>query len=165
MSRQVLIVEDDPDIAHLVKLQLNDIDCRSKIIDNGRTALEHLRDNSYQLLVLDIMLPDLDGLSICREVRALSDYTPILMLTAKSSELDRVLGLEMGADDYLTKPFSSLELTARAKALFRLSEAMAQGSGKQRRSRTNTNGRPVDKSEFTGSRGGGTKSGIDRSGI
>ena len=127
MPRQVLIVEDDPDIANLVKLQLNDIDCQSTIFTNGRAALEHLHtSNPYQLLVLDVMLPDLDGLSICREVRAARKYTPILMLTAKSSELDRVLGLEMGADDYLTKPFSSLELTARAKALFRLSEAMSK---------------------------------------
>ncbi len=78
----------------------------------------------HDLIILDIMLPGIDGLEICRRVRARSDYTPILMLTARSSEVDRVLGLELGADDYLTKPFSILELVARVKALFRRMEAL-----------------------------------------
>ena len=84
----------------------------------------------YDLVVLDLMLPGMDGLSLCREIRRVRRGTcPILMLTAKSSELDRVLGLEMGADDYLTKPFSVPELVARTKALFRRVEAMASRSG------------------------------------
>ena len=77
----------------------------------------------YDLTILDVMLPRLDGLEICPQIRSLPSYTPILMLTAKSSEIDRVLGLEVGADDYLTKPFSVRELLARVKALFRRSEA------------------------------------------
>lgn len=126
MPRQVLIVEDDPDIAHLIQLQLNDIDCNGKVISNGQTAIDHLHENKqYDMLILDIMLPDRDGLSICREVRSQNNQIPILMLTAKSGELDRVLGLEMGADDYLTKPFSNMELCARVKALFRRSYATA----------------------------------------
>lgn len=120
MPRDVLIVEDDADIAKLVQLQLKDIDCTSTIVDNGKEALQHLREHSpYDLLILDIMLPGCDGLAICREVRTAQRGLPILMLTAKSGELDRVLGLEMGADDYLTKPFSYMELSARVKALFR----------------------------------------------
>lgn len=77
------------------------------------------------LVILDLMLPGIDGLEICRRIRSRSTYTPILMLTAKSTELDRVLGLEMGADDYLTKPFSVMELTARVKALFRRVDSLS----------------------------------------
>ncbi len=122
MQRKILIVEDDVDIARLVQLQLRDIDCDSAIISNGQQALEHLQQNQqYDMLILDIMLPDCDGLSICEQVRAVNKHIPILMLTARSSEYDRVLGLDIGADDYLTKPFSFIELSARVKALFRRS--------------------------------------------
>jgi DNA-binding response OmpR family regulator len=82
--------------------------------------------NRYDLVILDLMLPGMDGLEICRRLRARSNYVPILMLTAKSTELDRVVGLEIGADDYLTKPFSIRELQARVKALFRRLDAMSQ---------------------------------------
>ncbi|MEM7564897.1 MAG: response regulator transcription factor [Pseudomonadota bacterium] len=122
MSREVLIVEDDTDIARLIQLQLTDIDCTSKIIGDGESALQHLQKNHhYCLLILDVMLPGCDGLHICREVRNGNRMIPILMLTAKTGELDRVLGLELGADDYLTKPFSFMELVARVKALLRRS--------------------------------------------
>lgn len=122
MQRKILIVEDDVDIARLVQLQLRDIDCDSVIIDNGQQALEHLQQQQhYDMLILDIMLPDCDGLSICQQVRSSNQHIPILMLTARSSEYDRVLGLDTGADDYLTKPFSFIELSARVKALFRRS--------------------------------------------
>ena len=122
MQRKVLIVEDDVDIARLVQLQLRDIDCESVIINNGLQALEHLRQQqNYDMLILDIMLPDCDGLSICEQVRSSNEHIPILMLTARTSEYDRVLGLDTGADDYLTKPFSFIELSARVKALFRRS--------------------------------------------
>ena len=125
MTRRVLIVEDNPDIARLVQMHLGDIDCVAEICNNGISALERFTQTRHDLVVLDLMLPGLDGLSVCRRLRAQRTYVPILMLTAKSTELDRVLGLELGADDYLTKPFSIPELVARVKALFRRAEAMA----------------------------------------
>ena len=124
MSKRVLIVEDDQDISHLVALHLQDIDCEAETVADGRRGLERAQAGEHDLIILDLMLPEIDGLEICRRVRSQSDYTPILMLTARSSELDRVLGLELGADDYLTKPFSVLELVARVKALFRRMEAV-----------------------------------------
>jgi len=114
-----MLVEDDPDLAELVTLQLKDVQCECTWVPNGREALEKAQTESFDMLILDIMLPEVDGLEICRTVRVSNRQIPILMLTAKSSELDRVLGLEMGADDYMTKPFSTLELTARVKALLR----------------------------------------------
>lgn len=119
MSRRVLVVEDDPDIGRLVTLQLAELDCESRLIADGITALAEAEAGRYDLVILDVMLPRMDGLQICRRLRAGERHTPILMLTAKSSELDRVLGLELGADDYLTKPFSMLELAARVKGIFR----------------------------------------------
>ncbi len=124
MRKSVLIVEDDQDIAHLVALHLKDIDCEVETVADGKAGLERAQDGEHDLIILDLMLPGIDGLEICRRVRSHSDYTPILMLTARTSEFDRVLGLELGADDYLTKPFSVLELVARVKALFRRMEAM-----------------------------------------
>ncbi|MCG8428725.1 MAG: response regulator transcription factor [Chromatiales bacterium] len=125
MRRKVLVVEDEPDIARLVQSHLADINCDADIAANGEQAVVLFEANEYELVVLDLMLPDTDGLTLCRQFRAVEGYVPILMLTAKSSELDRVLGLEMGADDYLTKPFSIPELIARIKALFRRVTALA----------------------------------------
>ena len=125
MRKRVLIVEDDQDIAHLVALHLEDIDCEVETVADGKTGLERAQDGEHDLIILDLMLPGIDGLEICRRVRSKSDYIPILMLTARTSEFDRVLGLELGADDYLTKPFSVLELVARVKALFRRMEALS----------------------------------------
>lgn len=122
MSRRVLVVEDDPDIGRLVMLQLAELGCEGKLVDDGVTALAEAQAGRYDLLILDLMLPRMDGLQICRRLRESDRYTPILMLTAKSSEIDRVLGLELGADDYLTKPFSVLELAARVKGVFRRAE-------------------------------------------
>ena len=122
MKRRVLIIEDDADIAGLVQMHLQGLDCVSTICDDGKVGLATFRDAEFDLAVLDVMLPSLNGIDICKEIRKTHPYTPILMLTAKSTELDRVLGLELGADDYLTKPFSVLELVARVKALFRRSE-------------------------------------------
>ncbi|MGD8912875.1 MAG: response regulator transcription factor [Candidatus Thiodiazotropha sp.] len=124
MQRKVLIVEDEPDIAHLIQTHLNDIGCEADIAGNGAAAMNLFNKGGYQLVVLDLMLPDTDGLTLCRNMRAEGDYVAILMLTAKSTELDRVVGLEIGADDYLTKPFSVPELLARIKALFRRIEAL-----------------------------------------
>ena len=123
MTRKVLIVEDDPDIAQLVKLHLRDIDCEAEIATDGIEGLSAFQRGQFGLVVLDVMLPGMDGLAVCRQLREEAGYVPILMLTAKSSELDRVVGLEMGADDYLTKPFSVLEFQARIKALFRRTDA------------------------------------------
>jgi DNA-binding response OmpR family regulator len=125
MRKSVLIVEDDQDIAHLVALHLKDIDCEVETVADGKAGLERAQEGEHDLIILDLMLPGIDGLEICRRVRSRADYTPILMLTARTSEFDRVLGLELGADDYLTKPFSVLELVARVKALFRRMEALA----------------------------------------
>lgn len=116
---KILLVEDDDDIARLVLLHLKDIDAAVMHCSRGDTALETARDESWDLIILDLRLPGLSGLDVCRELRSQGVHTPVLMLTAKSSELDRVLGLELGADDYLTKPFSPLELVARVKALLR----------------------------------------------
>jgi DNA-binding response OmpR family regulator len=125
MGRRVLVVEDDPDIGRLVMLQLAELDCDGRLVDDGLDALAEAESSRYDLVILDLMLPRLDGLQICRRLRACERYVPILMLTAKSSEIDRVLGLELGADDYLTKPFSMLELAARVKGVFRRADLAA----------------------------------------
>jgi two-component system, OmpR family, response regulator len=125
-DRRVLVLEDDRDIAHLVELHLRDLQCVADVCSDGTQGLDLALRNRYDLVVLDLMLPGTDGLEICRRLRAQSNYVPILMLTAKSTELDRVVGLEIGADDYLTKPFSIRELQARVKALFRRVDAMSQ---------------------------------------
>ena len=124
-TRRALIVEDNREIAALVRLHLRDVQCEADIASDGRRGLAFASSRRYDLVVLDLMLPEMDGLALCREIRALPGYVPILMLTAKSTELDRVLGLEMGADDYLVKPFSVRELQARVRALFRRVEALS----------------------------------------
>jgi len=125
--RQVLVIEDDLDIGRLVRMHLAEQQCEVTVATDGAAGLALATAQRFDLVVLDIMLPGMDGLEVCRRLRARPGYTPILMLTSKSTELDRVLGLEMGADDYLTKPFSVLELVARVKALFRRVEAMSAG--------------------------------------
>lgn len=124
MARSILVIEDNQDIADLVALHLRDEGYEVTVHNDGTDGLNAARNSEFDLLVLDLMLPGTDGLSICRDLRSANNYLPILMLTAKSTELDRVLGLEMGADDYLTKPFSIRELVARVKALLRRAEAM-----------------------------------------
>jgi len=123
MTRKILVVEDNPEIADLLAINLKDLNCDIEISNDGLEGLQKAQSNHYDLIILDLMLPGVDGIEICQKVRNKEIYTPILMLTAKSSELDRVLGLEVGADDYLTKPFSIRELIARVKALFRRVEA------------------------------------------
>jgi len=119
IKSKVLIIEDEFDIAQLVKLHLSDVCDKVEIANDGLKGLEMALNREWSLIVLDLRLPGLDGIQICQQIRAKGKYMPILMLTAKSTELDRVLGLEIGADDYLTKPFSVLELVARVKALLR----------------------------------------------
>jgi len=121
---RVLIVEDDRYIAGLIKTNLEDMGYSATQAFDGHTGLQLARSGQFQLIILDIKLPEMNGLEICRKIRSDSNYIPILMLTSMSTELDRVLGLEMGADDYLTKPFSIRELMARIKALFRRMEAL-----------------------------------------
>jgi DNA-binding response OmpR family regulator len=128
VSRKILVIEDSRDIAHLLALHLPDLGCEVDVVDDGCVGLERAIGASYDLVILDLMLPGMDGLEICRRLRAKPNYTPILMLTAKSSEFDRVLGLEVGADDYLTKPFGIRELLARVKALFRRLDVLASQS-------------------------------------
>lgn len=123
---RILLVEDDADIARLVTLHLRELAGELHHCSRGDDALRTARDQHWDLLVLDLRLPGLGGLDICRRLREHGRHTPILMLTAKSGELDRVLGLELGADDYLTKPFSPLELTARVRALLRRSTISQQ---------------------------------------
>jgi len=129
MPKTILIAEDETEIAELVGLHLTDLGCEVTLAADGETALAGALSTPYDLVVLDLMLPRLDGLEVCRRLRAAERYTPILMLTARSSELDRVVGLEVGADDYLTKPFSIRELVARVKAIFRRVEALGEQNG------------------------------------
>ncbi len=117
--KNVLIIEDDPDILKLLQIHLKDLGCQTQIATDGETGLQIALDQPFDLLILDIMLPGMDGLEVCRELRARKIPAPILILTARSEEIDKVLGLETGADDYLTKPFSVREFIARVKAMFR----------------------------------------------
>jgi DNA-binding response OmpR family regulator len=119
MSRKILVVEDNKDLARLLELHLRDLTYDVDLAFDGDAGWTQITSHSYDLIILDLMLPGIDGLEICRRLRSQPAYTPILMLTSKSTELDRVLGLELGADDYVTKPFSIRELMARVKAIFR----------------------------------------------
>jgi DNA-binding response OmpR family regulator len=119
MHHAILVIEDDPDIGSLVELHLKDAGHRVEVATSGSRGLERAMSGEFELVILDLMLPGVDGLEICRRLRAEQHHIPILMLTARSTEVDRVVGLEMGADDYLSKPFSVRELMARVKALFR----------------------------------------------
>lgn len=127
--RRVLVVEDNADLADLLRIHLQDLGCNVAVACDGHAGLAMARDGHYDLIILDLMLPGMDGVELCKRIRAARDYVPILMLTARSAEIDRVLGLEVGADDYLTKPFSIRELLARVKALFRRMEAMGRDTG------------------------------------
>lgn len=124
MSHRILVIEDDQDIAGLVEIHLSDAGYSVELASDGVLGLKRATQGGFDLIILDLMLPGMDGLEICKQIRSRSDYTPVLMLTAKTTEVDRVLGLELGADDYLTKPFSVTELVARVKAIFRRVEAL-----------------------------------------
>jgi two-component system alkaline phosphatase synthesis response regulator PhoP len=119
--KKILIVEDEPDIAQLVKLYLEKDGFRASIAKSGVEALLLIKSGNPDLLVLDLMLPEIDGIEVCKRLRNAPDTAllPIIMLTAKSEESDTIIGLELGADDYVTKPFSPKALVARVKALFR----------------------------------------------
>ncbi len=119
MTNNILIIEDNTDIARLVMVNLRSKQLHVEHAADGRTGLDQALTGQYDLIILDLMLPEVDGLDICRRLRSSKVFTPVLMLTARTSELDRVLGLEVGADDYLTKPFSVPELVARVNAMLR----------------------------------------------
>ncbi len=115
----ILIVEDDPDLSSLLQIHLSDMGYEAEVAGDGETGLQMALEGRFSMVILDIMLPKLDGFEVCKRIRVENRSLPILMLTSKSEELDKVLGLELGADDYITKPFSVRELMARVKAVFR----------------------------------------------
>ena len=116
---KILIIEDDHDIAELVSIHMIDTGFETEKVHDGKEGLIRAMEDIYELIILDLKLPGMDGLEICRKLRMEKINTPIIMLTSKSEEIDRVLGLEIGADDYLTKPFSIRELVARVKTVLR----------------------------------------------
>lgn len=128
MNETVLVVEDDLDIAELIRVNLSELGIEIEHVDDGEAALTAALQNDYSLMILDVMLPQVSGLDICRQVRDKKPQQAIIMLTAKSSETDRVLGLELGADDYMTKPFSVRELQARVRSQLRKVELLKQAT-------------------------------------
>jgi len=130
--QRAVVIEDDRDIAHLVGEALRAEGFSVRTVHDGVDGLTEALDPDAELVVLDLLLPGMDGLELCRRLRAKRPDVLVLMLTAKTSEVDRVLGLEIGADDYLTKPFSLRELQARAKALLRRKRALSDGAAPDR---------------------------------
>ena len=127
-AKRVLIIEDDPHIAELLRMHLGDEGYAVEHAADGHAGLRERERGQWDALVLDLMLPGVDGLEICRRARAMTRYTPIIIISARSSEVHRILGLELGADDYLAKPFSVMELVARVKALLRRTDALARNA-------------------------------------
>ncbi|MBQ4812255.1 DNA-binding response regulator [Pseudoalteromonas luteoviolacea] len=119
MHQKVLIVEDDLDIAHLLRVHVSELDLEVDHLASGEGVMSQLTNQNYAIVLLDIMLPSVDGLTLCREIKTLHPKISVVMLTSKSSEMDRIIGLEMGADDYICKPFSYREFQARIKAQLR----------------------------------------------
>ena len=123
---KVLIIEDDKDIADLIAIHIADLGFEIDKAFDGKEGLLKALNNVYKMILLDIRLPGLDGVEICKRIRQEKNHTPILMVTAKSEEIDKIIGLEVGADDYITKPFSIRELIARVKAILRRAELTQQ---------------------------------------
>jgi len=124
--KKVIIIEDDKEISSLLEIHLKDLQCEVTKCYDGKDGLNTIKNENFNLVVLDIMLPGMDGFDVCKGIRKLEISTPIIMLTSKSEEMDKVLGLEFGADDYLTKPFSIREFIARVKAVFRRIDSLEQ---------------------------------------
>lgn len=122
----ILLVDDEPNIIHLARLYLEKESFQVKSVSDGRAALQAIERERPALVVLDLMLPEIDGWEVCRRLRAQGNNTPILMLTARDEDVDKIVGLELGADDYLTKPFNPRELAARVKAILRRSASGAR---------------------------------------
>lgn len=126
-TRRALIVEDDPDIGQLLTHYLQKAGFTPTLLTTGREVVARARKDAFEVILLDLMLPGLDGLQVCRALRAdpTTAHVPIIMLTARGEESDRIVGLELGADDYITKPFSPNEVVARVRALLRRSQRTA----------------------------------------
>jgi len=140
MKDKVLIVEDEFDIANLIQVHLSELDIDSDICCHGQQGLEQALKQNYQLVMLDVMLPGINGLDICRQIRQEKPLQAILMLTSKTSETDRILGLELGADDYMTKPFSIREMQARVRTQLRRVHAFTQrNSAEETKQNSNNN--------------------------
>jgi len=130
--KNVLIIEDDKEISDLLEIHLKDLECSVTKTFDGITGLKFAQSGAFDFIVLDVLLPNIDGLEILREIRKAGISIPILMLTSRSEEIDKVLGLELGADDYLTKPFSLREFIARVKALFRRVDTLNPSKEKEK---------------------------------
>ena len=129
-SELILLVDDEPSIIQLSRMYFERDGFRVQEVGDGESALEAVTKYRPALIVLDVMLPKLDGFEVCRSLRIKGDQTPIIMLTARDEDIDKILGLELGADDYLTKPFNPRELIARVKAILRRSDGKKQADGK-----------------------------------
>jgi two-component system, OmpR family, alkaline phosphatase synthesis response regulator PhoP len=126
LMEKALIIEDDQDISNLISIHLSDLEFEVDKSFDGKEGLLKAINNTYKIIILDVRLPGLDGIEICKKLRIEKNQTPILMVTSKSEEIDKIIGLEVGADDYITKPFSIREFIARVKALVRRSEIVMQ---------------------------------------
>ena len=129
--KKILVVEDDKNIVELLSIHLKDLHCQVDYAFDGKEGLKKAMTGKFDLIILDLMLPEMNGMDVCRKLRTEKIKTPILMLTAKSEEIDKVLGLETGADDYMTKPFGIREFLARVKAILRRTELMQEANEKQ----------------------------------
>ena len=136
MQQRILVIEDNKDLSDLIRMHLKDRDWEADTVLDGNTGFKLARTRAYDLIILDVMLPGLDGFEILKQLRQRGIQTPVLMLTSKSDEIDRILGLEFGADDYVTKPFSVRELIARINAIFRRIDMAAGQHSKQADSKT-----------------------------
>jgi DNA-binding response OmpR family regulator len=137
MTKKVLIIEDDKDITDLVEIHLGDLGYKLVKAHDGESGLSKSLSGDYDLILLDLMLPKLEGLEVCKRIREKNKTIPIIMLTSKSEEMDKILGLELGADDYISKPFSIRELIARVKANLRSVEAIKEQISKESEIRSN----------------------------
>lgn len=129
-SELILLVDDEPSIIQLSRMYFERDGYRVQEINDGEAAIEAVIKHRPALIVLDVMLPKVDGFDVCRRLRSSGDQTPIIMLTARDEDIDKILGLELGADDYLTKPFNPRELLARVKAILRRSDGRKQSDDK-----------------------------------
>ncbi|KGP71716.1 response regulator transcription factor [Pontibacillus yanchengensis] len=134
MAQHILIVDDEESIVTLLKYNIEQAGFTTEVAYTGKDALDKANEQVFDLIVLDVMLPEMDGMEVCKQMRQKQVQTPILMLTAKDDEFDKVLGLELGADDYLTKPFSPREVVARMKAILRRVTYHSNSSEEERES-------------------------------
>ena len=119
MTKRILIIEDDKKISELLEINLRDLSYECKCIYDGELGLQEAINNPYDLILLDLNLPTKNGIEICQSIRSTNNTVPIMMLTARAEEIDKIVGLDSGADDYVTKPFSIRELQARVRAILR----------------------------------------------